>query len=246
MKMRKLRIAPIVALLPLMLIMPTIAQPAANPTWVMMHGQIEYFGFNPAWGYCGVYAKIGEWAQVFAAWMPAKPCITTIFNFYAARLMNTTVVELNYSGSDLYIEGLWNVYNVTFIYEPGQMPGNYTFTIELLVDHGEGTLTVNGNWKTFTISITGIDEVGGSVKRYIIRPLKPIPIGDICGPMGPPDGTVNIYDLVHAAKAYGTTPQMPERDPNFYFSYFFSMDFNFDFKIDITDLTTIAVHIEES
>jgi hypothetical protein len=245
MEMRKLRIAPIVVLLPLMLIMPTIAQPAANPTWVMMHGRVEYFGSNQAWGYCGVYAKIGEWARVFAAWTIGKPVITTIFNFYAARLMNTTVVELNYSSSDLYIEGLWNVYNVTFIYEPGQMPGNYTFTIDLLVDHGEGTLTVNDNWKTFTISITGIDEVKGSVKRYIIRPIEPIPIGDICGPnMGPPDSTVNIWDLVHAAKAYGTTPGMPGME--FDFSFYFSMDFNFDFKIDIIDLTTIAVNIGES
>ncbi|MGB9693640.1 MAG: hypothetical protein ACPLYF_02235 [Fervidobacterium sp.] len=243
--MKKLRILPIVILLSLMLIMPTIAQPAANPIWVMMHGRVEYFGLNPAWGHCGVYAKVGEWAQVFAAWMLAKPGITTIFNFYAARLMNTTIVELNYSSSDLYIDGLWNVYNVTFIYEPGQMPGNYTFTIELLVDHGEGTLTVSGNWTTFTISITGIDEVGGSVKRYIIRPLEPIPIGDICGPnKGPPDNNVNIFDLVHVAKAYGTTPGMPGME--FDFSSYFSMDFNFDFKIDIIDLTTIAVNIGES
>jgi len=245
MEMRKLRIVLMVVLLPLMLIMPTIAQPTANPTWVMMHGRVEYFGLNPAWGHCGVYAKVGEWAQVFAAWMLAKPRITTIFNFYAARLMNTTVAELNYSEADLYIQGLWNVYNVTFIYEPGEMPGNYTFTIELLVDYAEGTLTVNGNWTTFMISITGIDEVGGSVKRYIIRPLEPIPIGDICGPnMGPPDKTVNIFDLVHAAKAYGTTPGMPGME--FDFSSYFSMDFNFDFKIDIIDLTTIAVNIGES
>lgn len=243
--MKKLRILPIVILLSLMLIMPTIAQPAANPIWVMMHGRVEYFGLNQAWGHCGVYAKVGEWAQVFAAWMLAKPSITTVFNFYAARLMNTTIVELNYSSSDLYIDGLWNVYNVTFIYEPGQMPGNYTFTIELLVDHGEGTLTVSGNWTTFTISITGIDKVGGSVKRYIIRPLEPIPIGDICGPnKGPPDNNVNIFDLVHAAKAYGTTPGMPGME--FDFSSYFSMDFNFDFKIDIIDLTTIAVNIGES
>ena len=108
----------------------------------MMHGYINSYGDLPAFGWCGVYAKIGEWAQAFAAWTPGTPTIGVVTNFYVARLVNTTLVELNYSGADLYIEGLWNVYNVTFTYEPGVVPGNYTFNMELLIDHGEGNLTV--------------------------------------------------------------------------------------------------------
>ena len=242
--MKKMKVLPIAVVLPLMLVVSASAQSTTTPTWVIMYGRIERFGTNQAWGYCGVYAKVGEWAQVFAAWSTAMPTITTVFNFYAARLVNTTIVELNYNNADFYIEGLWDVYNVTFIYEPGEMPGNYSCLIDLIVDHGEGTFTVTGNWTTFTLTIEGIDEVGGSVMHKCIRPMKPIPIGDIWGPNQGPDNTVNIYDLSHAAKAYGTTPGMQGMEFDFY-SYF-SMDFNFDFKIDIVDLTTIAVNIGES
>jgi len=222
-------------------IMPISAEGA---TWVMMHGYINSYGDLPAFGWCGVYAKIGEWAQAFAAWMPGTPTIPETspetINFYAARLVNTTLVELNYSGADLYIEGLWNVYNVTFIYEPGVVPGNYTFKVELLVDHGEGNLRVTDNWKNFAITITGIDEIKGTVIHYCVRQVEVIPMGDVSSSSGPgiPDYKVDIWDLVHAAKAYGSTPVMMNLD--------FSMDFNFDFKIDIYDLTTIAVNIGES
>ena len=227
-------------LMTLMLTIPTRVQPATESTWVMMHGRVERYGTDFAWGHCGVMAEVGKWAEVCAAWVLSKPCITVIFNFYAARLTNTTLVELNYSGADLYISGLWNVYNVTFIYEP-HVPGtpeNYTLTIELLVDHGEGTMVVTGNWAAFTIAIRGTDEVVGTVKRWSIRPREPIPIGDVCGPAGDAeDGRINIWDLVHTAKAYGSTPGMPGM------CYDFSMDFNFDFKIDIYDLTTVAANL---
>ena len=235
-------------LLTLILITPAIAQPVEPPTepkWVMMHGEVEYYGDEGAFGWCGVYAEVGEWAQAFVAWMPwGGPQIPEIFNFYAARLVNTTLVELNYSGADLYIEGLWNVYNVTFIYEPGIEPGNYTLTIELLVDHGYGTLSVTGNWTDFTVDIRDeqIELIRGKVIFKAIEPIR-IPIGDIVkGPSEDPEvNIVNIWDLVHAAKAYDSTPGSLWNP-----YYDFSFDFNFDYKIDIVDLTTIAVNIGES
>jgi hypothetical protein len=240
--MKKIIMLPIALLLSLMLITPTIAQPTVNSTWVMMHGRVEYYGANRAFGWCGAYAKIKEWAEAFAAWMPQSgPQIPEKINFYAARLVNTTLVELNYGGADLYIEGLWNVYNVTYIFQPGVAPGNYTLIIELVVDHGKGTLSVTGNWADFTVAIAGIDDVRGKVIHHAVRSMEPIPIGDVSGPeLGTPDNAINIMDLVHAARAYGLPPGI-----NFDFSMF-SMDFNFDFKIDIIDLTTIAVNIGES
>lgn len=244
---------PIVVLLTLMLITPTIAQPPIEPPtepptelpkWVMMHGEVEYYGADRAFGWCGVYAEVREWAQVLMAWMPwGEPQIPVIYNFYASRLVNTTLVELDYGGADLYIEGLWNVYNVTFIYEPGIEPGNYTLIIELLVDHGEGILSVTGNWTDFAVDIIDrqIELIKGKVTFHAVE-FREIPIGDVSGPypeIGIPDREVNIWDLVHTAKAYGSTPSYTS-------NYYFSFDFNFDFVIDIYDLTTIAVNIGES
>lgn len=236
---------PTALLLSLILITPTIAQPTTvNFTWVKMHGIVEYYGVDPAFGWCGAYAKIREWAKAFVIWMPwGGPRIPTEINFYAARLVNTTLIELDYGGADLYIEGLWNVYNVTYIFEPGVTPGNYTLIIRLIVDHGRGTLSVTGNWTYFTVAIAGIDDVGGRVVRYAVRFME-IPIGDVIGPArGAPDNAINIWDLVHAARAYGLPPGIDfDLDGDCDFDMF-RMDFNFDFKIDIIDLTTIAVNI---
>ena len=224
----------------------------SSTTWVMFHGEVREYGGSPAYGWCGVYAKIGEWAKAFIAWQPAVShemyeMVETfnVFSFYAAKLVNTTIVELNYSGADLYILGLWNVYNVTFTYEAADhIPGNYNLTIDLLVDHGEGTLVVLDNWTIFKVNIAGIDEISGIVKRCHVK-FVPIPLGDVCGPnCAPPDHRVDVWDLVHAAKAYGATPGMPGYE--FDFCNHFSMDFNFNFEIDIYDLTTIAANIDET
>lgn len=213
---------------------------ATEQTWVIMHGEVEYYGDERSSGWIGVLAEIREWADAFVSCIPPSgPGITITYNFYAARLVNTTLVELGYGGADLYIEGLWNVYNVTFIYEPGVEPGNYTLIIELLVDHGYGTLSVVNNWADFTVDIRGMELLKGKVTFYAIRGIR-IPVGDVSGypQTGIPDGKINIWDLVHAAKAYGSTPGNPY-NPN----YDFSFDFNFDYTIDIIDLTTIAVNI---
>jgi hypothetical protein len=219
---------------------PSIARSGIGSTWVFMGGHVQTYGLDSAFGYCGVWAEVGNWAQVFAAWTPSKLMIPEIFNFYAAKLMNTSLVELNRTGADLYISGLWNVYNVTFIYPPGKAPGSYSQTTQLLVDHGRGILFVTGNWKAFTIDILGISEVVGTVAHYRIVSTRSIPAGDIWGPQGNPDNSINIWDLAHAAKAYGSTPGMPGM------TYDFSMDLDFNFKIDIYDLTTIAVNIGKS
>jgi len=239
----KKTIVSIAFLLTLMLatptVAPTITQSATESTWVMMRGEVKFYGADDAFGWCAAFGEIGKWAQAFVVWIPwGGPSIPEIFRFYAARLVNTTAVELNHDGADLYIEGSWNVYNVTFIYEPGLKPRNYTLKIELLVDHGNGNLSVTGTWQDFALNITGppsIPLVSGKVVFYAIRSFE-IPIGDVSSQeTGKPDGTTDIFDLVHAAKAYDSTPGMSNYD--------FTMDFNFDYKIDIYDLTTIAVNI---
>jgi len=243
MKIRKIRyVIPIALSLCLLLTMPTpiiSQQTPEQSTWVIMYGRIERFGMDPAYGWCGAYAKVREWARVYAAWFPyGGPQIPEICNFYAAKLVNASIIELDYLGYDFYVEGIWNVYNVTFIYEPGTEPGNYSLTITPVVINGLGTLEIIGNWTSFTIKIETMEEVAGTVVFHAVRPRE-IPLGDVSGvQVGIPDGEVNIWDLVHAAKAYGSTPGNPLL-PN----YDFSLDFNFNYEIDIYDLTTIAVNI---
>lgn len=230
------KILPIAFLATFMLATPTIAEPTIGATWVMMRGRVQMYDGNPASGWCGVCAEIGEWAQVSIAWTD-KFTIPTIYTFYAARLVDTTLVELNHEGADLYILGLWNVYNVTFIYGPS--PGNYSFYCQLLVDQGEGTLSVTGHWMYFTVDIRECALIEGEVTFHVVESVE-IPIGDVSGPtVGIPDRTVNIWDLVHVAKAYGSTPRVGS-------GYDFCLDFNFDYTVDIYDLTTMAVNIGES
>jgi len=225
----------------LILATPTNAQLPIESQWVVMHGRVEWYGVNPAFGWCGVYAEIDKWAQAFVGWTLSRPQIPEICQFYAARLVNTTLIKLNYMGSDLYIEGLWDAYNVTFIYQPGHEPGNYTLTIEQLVEQGRGTLSVTNNWTKFAVNIVGMELIKGSVIFHKEVPCE-IPIGDVTGQMiGMPDGEVNIWDLVHVAKAYGSTPKFQGQS-----LYNFNIDFNLDYKIDIYDLTTLAVHIGKS
>jgi hypothetical protein len=112
--------------------------------------------------------------------------------------------------------------------------------MELLVDDGLGTLSVTNNWTDFTVNVQGIELIRGSVVFYAESSIE-IPIGDVFGEGQLPDGEINIWDLVHIAKAYGSTP-----GNQFVPNYDFSLDFNFDFIIDIYDLTTIAVNIGKS
>ena len=230
-----------VLLITLVLMTPTFAPPAAE-TWVMMQGMVTSYGGLPvAYGWCGAYAKVGEWAQAHAFWIPLTlspplepPSMTFTYAFYAARLVNASLIELNYTEViDFYISGIWDVNKFTFEYADG----NFTMTPEEIVNDAAGNLSVTGNWTDFTIEITGVPSIGGTVMFYYITSAKPIPIGDVTGPMGQMNNCVDIWDLVHVARAYGSTPGIMNFD--------FSMDFDFDFEIGLGDLTTIAANLGE-
>lgn len=229
-------------LMALTLVAPTFAESGTESTYFMMHGLVTTYGTNMAYGWCGAYGEVGEWAQAFIGWAPGtpptppeEPPANFTFSFYAAILTNTTTVELDYNSADLYILGLWDVYNVTFVYEGTH---SFEFTMIPLVKGGKGTLIATGNWTAFVVSIAGIDEVAGIVIHHCVKSGEAIPIGDVSGISGTPDDTVDIFDLVHTARAYGSSPGLANYD--------FSVDFNFDFTVDIHDLTTIAANLDKS
>ncbi len=151
-----------------MALIPALAQSATEPTFVAVLGRVESYGGEPAYGYLGAFAEVGEWAEVGLFWTLEPVHIAVIpynYSFYAARLVSTTTVELNYSGSDFYVSGLWDVYNVTFYYNKD----GYRWEFKVIIDDGSGELNVIDDWRAFTVDIDGIPQVAGMVLRYCIR-----------------------------------------------------------------------------
>lgn len=165
-----------------------------------------------------------------------RPVANFTFSFYAVRLINSSVITLNTSAvapNNLYISGLWDVLNVTFVHylnRLGVFDGDdYNETIRPVVFNATGELRVFSDWTKFELSIKGLELVSGSVQHYFVG-IWEIMIGDVDG-----DGKVDIKDLVHIAHAYGTKPGIGR--------YGFDVDLNFDFQVDIGDLTTAAAQI---
>jgi len=220
-------------------LIPVPAQPATEPTFAAMMGKVESYGENPAYGWLGALAEVEKWAEVKIIWTVSMPHILVFpanYAFYAARLVESDMVELGYNGNDFYVNGTWDVYNITIMYGAGRnLKGKI---VKLVVDKGPGALSVFNNWTDFTVDIEGIEMIKGIVLRYCTR-IFPIPPGD-----SNLDGKVDIFDLVHVAKAYGTTPGIGKYNLDTDVSV--SVDINFDFVVDIYDLTTIAANLGEN
>lgn len=148
------------------------------------------------------------------------------FALYKVRLVNAYIVELNYSGNDFYVSGLWDVYNITWTYSDKHC---FNMTVRPVVVNGTGEFKVINRWKDFTLDIAGVELVSGKVFFLCCKSFM-IPPGDVNN-----DYIVDIFDLVHAAKRYRTTPGIAEFDSD--------LDFNDDFEIDVYDLTTIGANL---
>jgi len=106
-----------------------------------------------------------------------------------------------------------NSTTITFTWNTtGFAKGNYTISAQAIPVPGETDTTDN----TYTNGVVTVATVGDIV----------------------PDGTVDIYDLVTVAKAYGSGPGDPNWNPN--------ADINGDDIIDIFDLVLVAKHYGET
>jgi hypothetical protein len=219
---------------------------------IQVVGRVTGYGNSPALGNLNANAKIsnstvGEnvsTAHVF--WVPISgpmPHPDTAgnftYSFYAARLINTTTLALNYSGYDFYLNGTWNILNVTFSYS-GVNHEDFQKTESYARQNATGELKVYGNWMNFTLSISGFEDVKGSVNHFV-RHAKAILEGDVLG-----HGRVDIYDLVYVARRIGSTPGAPQSGGLSNFEDVESADVNFDFHVDIYDLVTVATQIGQT
>jgi hypothetical protein len=228
---------------------PAMAENSVQQTWVKLRGLATAWGTTPVVGWVQAHARMvdandandtyREWASAHAIWSEQPrhinctnpPTEDFTYIYYCAHLVNSSIIELNYSGNDFYISGLWNVYQVTVEYDVDETGAllNFTLSYDAIVVNGEGELRVFNDWTDFSLSITGIDALTGWVVAHYTGSME-INICDVNG-----NGQVNLEDLVGVAKRYGAMPGLG--------NYSFEMDLNFDFQIDVGDLTTIAANI---
>lgn len=232
-----------------MTLIPVSAQPVTEPTFVAMKGVVQYYGSKPAYGCLRAFAEVKKWAEVKVVWTDMGPRILSfpaVYYFYAAKLVKSDIVELKYNERDFYVSGVWDVWNVTLSYdEHGKL---WKWIIDLIVDDGPGDLSVYNGWTDFTVDIKPkppMELIVGKVLRYWIWPF-PIPQGD-----WNVDETIDIFDLVHVARAFRGKPGIEsywstEFNINQSLELIFDTDLNLDFAVDIFDLATIAANLGES
>jgi hypothetical protein len=160
------------------------------------------------------------------------------YTFYAARLTNVNVSSLNETGYIFFLNGTWNVWKVTSTFTiTTDSSGNITNvnrdqnTVPL-VTGAYGELKIASSSNKFTLAITGIDSLTGTVRvqRMTTRMFNPFIVNNTDG-----QTTVTPADVATIANCYGSSPGFGNYGQN--------MDYNFNFKVDICDLTTAAANI---
>jgi hypothetical protein len=159
------------------------------------------------------------------------------YTFYTARLVEANVSALDLDGSNLFMNGTWNVFEVNseFTVVTNSAGDVVSFHRDqnsvALATRAYGELKVTNSWANFTLTINGVDPLTGVVRvqRITTRMFNPFKVTDDSGV------TVTAADLASVAKAYGAMPGWGNYDQG--------MDYNFDYKIDVTDLATCAANV---
>lgn len=223
--------------------------------YIQLVGRVTGYGNSSALGHLNANAKISNSttgenvSKAHVSWAPLtgpmphpqeqNTAVNFTYSIYAARLISTTMVALNYSGNDFYVDGTWNVVNVTFSFY-GVNHEDFQETTSYVRQNATGQLKVYGNWVNFTLSIAGFDDVKGSVRHFVAHG-RAILEGDVLG-----HGRVDIYDLVFVARRIGRIAGAPQAGGLSNFDDVESADVNFDFHVNIYDLVTVATEIGQT
>lgn len=220
-------------------------------SWVRLNGIVETWGSQEVNGSLSVNARTVGFDEVVrqAAFATAIWSNTTNFrqggnfsySFYVARLVDANVSALNFDDVDFFLNGTWNVFNVTLsqtIIKSGDLESGYTIdrqtktNVDPIATKAYGELNVTDNWTKFVLSIDGVDELNGVVTRARMKQMifNKFKVSE--------DGAdkVSSIDLTVLARIYGARPGWGSYDSN--------MDFNCNYKIDIADLTTVAANVQ--
>jgi hypothetical protein len=217
-------------------------------SWIRLNGNIQQWGTVDVRGTLQVQAHNATHAASGANSMTSASAIWTTnltrsiqaartvqnytYTFYSARLNNGSVSTQSSSTGSYFINGTWNVANVTSTVT-FNTDENGTITHvhrdqDVVPMKAYGELKVTGN--TFTLSITGLDPLTGSVYRQITRSwFNPFKMTD--------DSTSNVVthaDVKAIGACYGCMPGWGNFDQ--------SMDFNNNYRVDIADISTVAAN----
>ena len=224
-------------------------------SWVRINGIITHWGTTDVNGSLQTQARTALFGTADTRQLAAAGAIWTTntsrpisavrakenftYTFYAARLMNASVSELNYGDSNFFISGNWNVYNVTsnvtIITSNGEIT-NIHREADTEVGEAYGELSITDNWGVFTLTLDGYDTLSGSVTRTRTGSMQFNPFkitDDLTSTAG---NVVSKADLVTVAKNYRAMPGWGNYDQR--------MDFNNNYEIDITDLATVAANMQ--
>jgi len=230
---------------------PPVAIIPIRSTWVRIDGNITSWGTQVAptvKGALTVLAATTSKSGVPIAWFDSADAIwtnvtkisldgTTSYNYYTARLVKPSFTMINFQGNDFYMNGTWSVANITITRTVTKIDGSTNIqsstTITPLEVKVYGELNVTDSWTQFTLNITGIPLLDGTVVRSIERQVI-LNRFDVIN--GGTSAIVTRADLTTIASDYGAVPGNANYDA--------SMDFHGTYQIDICDISTIAANIQ--
>jgi hypothetical protein len=163
------------------------------------------------------------------------------YTIYTAKLVNASTASLNTIGYSFFLNGTWNVFQVTTNYtvvtdSSGNILSFNRNTNGVAVATGAyGELKVASTGSNFTLTIAGVNALAGlvHVQRISSMMFNPFAVNnDITST------TVTKADVASVVNAYGSSPGWGNYDQR--------MDYNMHYKIDITDLATAAANVNSN
>ena len=234
----------------------TVSSVSLQTSYVRMDGKINMFGSTPALGAIQAqtrtvingtttiqgYACSAIWTTNVTrpiSAVRAKENFT--YTYYTARLVNGSFAGLDYNGNSFFMNGTWNVWNITATITiitdaNGKITAvNTDQNAVKLATQAYGELVVPSSWSTFTLTINGVDPVSGIVYAHLTtsRSFNPFMI-DGSGA----STSVTTADLKGIVNAYGSMPGWGNYD--------IRMDPCMHYKIDICDLSTAAANLNSA
>jgi len=159
------------------------------------------------------------------------------YSFYTARLVNGSFSALDYNGDSFFLNGTWNVWNLTETFTITTDSSGAILSVNSnqkavpLATNATGNLAVSLNWSSFTLSVTGVDPLSGKVVAELTSSKMFNPFMTDIGS----STTVTKADLSKIVDAYGSAPGWGNYDVRY--------DYCAHNTIDIFDLTTAAANL---
>jgi hypothetical protein len=231
-----------------------VSSKPVSTSWILLNGVINQSGTADARGQLQTQARTAllqsentkQLASATAIWTTnttrAIQSVQTKENFtylfYEARLVNASVSTLSTgsSTSNYFLNGTWSVATVnstvTIITNVNGTITRVMRNQDTSVIKAYGELNVTNNWTTFTLNITGVAPLSGSMYHYMQRQMQFNPFKITY------DSTSDVVtrsDIGTVAKCYGAMPGWGNYDTR--------MDFNNNYRVDIADISTVAANM---